>query len=279
MKRRASAQAQAADASFTPPPTSKRKRLASPSFSRNFSGLGLVILIMLVWEAGVRISGTPVYLLPAPTAVLGYLVSHWLNLAAAGLVTLAEAAAGLIIGTVLGLCLAVLINFHRQLEQGIMSVALMVKSTPIIAIAPILTIWLGFGPGPKIIITALLTFFPVLVNSLTGFRSVDPAIIDLMNSIDASPKEVFFCVRWPSSRPFVFSALRVVAPLAMIAAVVAEWTGASSGLGRSMWLAYTNMNMPALFAGVFLLSALSTGLYASVLRIEKKSLHWKPEDR
>ncbi len=248
-------------------------------FNQNYKdklvGAGIVVSTMVVWETAVRLTGTPVYIMPAPSAVLQHLISHWWSLWGAGVVTLAEAVAGLVLGTAVGLMLAVLINFWQRLEQGIMSLALLIKSTPIIAIAPILTIWLGFGPAPKVIITALLTFFPVLINALSGFRAVDPAMLDLMRSLNATPQEIFVHVRWPGSRPFLFAALRVVAPLAMIGAVVAEWMGASTGLGRQMWLAYTNLNMPALFAAVFVLTVLSTAVYRLVIRLEWRALFWQ----
>ncbi|MFQ5578166.1 MAG: ABC transporter permease, partial [Anaerolineae bacterium] len=181
---------------------------------------------------------------------------------------------GLCLGTAIGLGLAVLLNFWIKLEQGVMSLAILIKSTPIIAVAPILTIWLGFGPAPKVVVTALLTFFPILINALSGFRGADQAMLDLMRSLDASPREIFVHIRWPAARPYLFAALKVVAPLSMIGAVVAEWMGASSGLGREMWLAYSNLNMPALFAAVFVLTLLSTALFQVIALLEKRFLFW-----
>ena len=246
-------------------------------FSRrvNLSGVGLLLGVFVLWETAVRLTDTPAYLFPAPTAVFSYLFLHLADLLLAGGVTLLETVAGLILGTVVGLALAVLITFWQQLEQGVMSLAILIKSTPIIAIAPILTIWLGFGPAPKVIVTALLTFFPVLINALTGFRSVDGALLDWLRSLNATPQEIFLQARWPGARPYLFAALRVVGPLALIGAVVAEWMGASSGLGRAMWLAYTNLNMPALFAAVFILTGLSTAVYQIIVSLEKRFLFWE----
>ncbi len=240
------------------------------------AGIGLLLAVFLLWETAVYLTGTPVYLVPAPSDILAELAANLPRLLSAGLVTLAEALAGLILGSAIGLGLAVLVTFWGRLEQGVMSLAILIKSTPIIAIAPILTIWLGFGHAPKVIITALLTFFPVLINALSGFRAVDTAILDYLHSLNASPQEIFSTARWPSARPYLFAALKVAAPLAMIGAVVAEWMGASSGLGRQMWLAYTNLDMPALFAAVFVLTLLSTAVYQSVVLLEKRFLFWQP---
>ncbi|HLT97649.1 MAG TPA: ABC transporter permease subunit, partial [Acidimicrobiia bacterium] len=174
----------------------------------------------------------------------------------------------------MGLLMAAAITFWAHLEQGVMSLALLIKSTPIIAVAPILTIWMGFGPGPKIVVTALLTFFPVLINAVEGFRSVDPAVADWFRSIDAPDGQYFRHVRWPSARPFLFAALKVAAPLSLIGAVVAEWIGASSGLGRQMWLAYNNLDMPALFAAVVVLTGMSAAVYRLVVTTERRTIHW-----
>lgn len=234
----------------------------------------VVGLAVVAWEAGVRLSGTPVYLVPAPSDIVAVLGDDLSGLLPAAGVTLLQAVAGLVLGGALGLAMATLITFWSQLEQGVMSLALLIKSTPIIAVAPILTVWMGFGPGPKVVVTALLTFFPVLINSLEGFRSVDPAIADWFRSIDASPRQYFIQARWPSARPFLFAALKVAAPLSLIGAVVAEWMGASSGLGRQMWLAYTNLDMPSLFAAVIVLTGLSAAVYRTVVVAERRTVHW-----
>lgn len=234
----------------------------------------VVIAFLLGWESIVWLADTPVYLVPAPSVVLREL---WHNVDAllwAGAVTSGHALAGLALGGGIGLGLAMALSFWPAMERGVLSLAILIKATPLIAIAPILTIWLGFGAAPKVIVTALLTFFPVLVNALSGFRATNAAILDVMTSLAASPWEIFVHVRWPGARPYLFAALKVVAPLAMVGAVIAEWMGASSGLGRIMWLAYTNLDMPALFAAVFILTALSIMLYQAILWLEQKFLFW-----
>lgn len=245
----------------------------------SLAGITLVTALLMAWEAGVRLSGVPEWIVPSFTAVLAALVEGAPSLAPAAFVTLGEAGGGLVIGTAVGLGAAVAIAFLPRLERAILSVALLAKSTPIIAVAPILTIWLGFGHAPKVLVTALLTFFPMLVNALEGFRSVDPAIEDWLHSIDASPRAVFRHARWPTSWPYLFAALKVSAPLAMVGAVVAEWMGASSGLGRSMWLAYTNLRMPDLFAAVLVLTFLSALVYQLVVVFERRAMAWRAPRR
>ncbi len=239
------------------------------------SGGSVVVVALLAWEAAVRLTDTPAYLVPAPSEIAATLVEELPDLMPAAGTTLGEALAGLVIGGGLGLALAVVITFWRGLEYGVMSLALLAKSTPVIAVAPILTIWLGYGHAPKVVVTALLTFFPVLVNALEGFRSVDPAVLAWLRSIDASRTEIFREARVPTATPHLFAALRISAPLAMVGAVVAEWMGAAEGLGRQMWLAYTNLDMPSLFAAVVVLTVLSALVYRGVTLAESRLIFWR----
>ncbi|PKO12510.1 MAG: ABC transporter permease [Chloroflexi bacterium HGW-Chloroflexi-10] len=237
---------------------------------------GIVIFFFGAWELGVRLLNTPVYLLPAPSRILLTLYNHPLEYAQASLLTLGEALTGLCLGVLAGILLASLLTLLPGLEDGVMTLAILVKSTPLVAIAPLLTLWLGFGVFPKIIITALLSFFPVLVNVLSGMQRIDPALLDLFRSWNASRKEIFLHLRVPSTLPYLFTALKITAPLSLIGAVVAEWTGASGGLGRTMWLAYTNLNLPFLFAAIFILAAAGMLAYRALSWLEQRAVFWQP---
>ncbi len=238
--------------------------------------LALILAALALWEAIVRLRDIPPYLLPAPSQVLSTLLEHRRAYAEATALTLAEALAGLALGALTGSTVAILLSLFPRLERGVLTLAVFIKSTPLVAIAPLLTIWLGFGVLPKVIITALLTFFPVLVNMLSGLHSADQALLDTLRSWHASRLEIFRHVRAPSSMPYLFAALKVSGPLSLIGAVIAEWTGASGGLGRTMWLAYTNLNLPFLFAAVFVLAAAGMALYALIDRAERRLIFWAP---
>jgi len=240
----------------------------------NAVALSLVTLALGIWEISVRVQEIPIYILPAPTRILSTLVQNANLYAEASLLTLGEALAGLLLGTLAGIGAATILSLWPRLESGIMTLAILVKSTPLIAIAPLLTIWLGFGVLPKIIITGLLTFFPVLVNVLSGLGAADPAMLDTFRSWHASRGEIFRHVRAPNAMPYLFAALKVSGPLSLIGAVVAEWTGASGGLGRTMWLAYSNLNLPYLFAAVFILAAAGMSIYSFTNWAEKRVVFW-----
>jgi ABC-type nitrate/sulfonate/bicarbonate transport system permease component len=227
-----------------------------------------------LWEIAVRWGNVPVYLLPAPSVIAQDLWTNAPRYAGAAFVTLLEALAGLLLGVSVGAGVAILITYWAQLERGVLALAILLKATPIVAIIPLLIIWLGFGPLPKVIVTGLLTFFPILINVHTGLHAVDRAVLALFHSLNADRWELFRHARWPSALPYLFAGLRVVAPLSLVGAVVAEWAGASNGLGRTMWLAYTNFDLPSLFAAVLFSALMGIGLYGLVIIVENRVLFW-----
>lgn len=235
----------------------------------------IIIIFFIVWELAVAVNGIQPYLLPSPTHILKTLAANPGLYAQASWFTLGEALAGLLLGVLAGVLLASLLSLAPGLEGGVMTLAILIKSTPMVAVAPLLTLWLGFGVLPKIIITALLTFFPVLVNMLSGLHSTDAALVDLFRSWHTGRWETFLHLRLPSALPYLFAALKISAPLALIGAVVAEWTGASGGLGRTMWLAYTNLNLPYLFAAIFILAGAGMLAYWGLAELERRCVFWR----
>lgn len=227
------------------------------------------------WEMAVRRWDVPVYILPAPSRVAQTLFARPLYFLEAFAMTLGEALAGLLIGSLVGVLVAALVSLKPSLERGVMTLAILVKSTPLAAIAPLLTIWLGFGVLPKIIITALLTFFPTLVNVLVGLQNVEREMLDLMRVLRATNWQILIHLRAWIALPYLFAALRVAAPLSLVGAVIAEWTGASGGLGRVMWLAYSNLNLPPMFAAIFILSLGGMGTYGGIVWLERKVIRWR----
>ncbi len=230
---------------------------------------------LLAWELTVRIAQVPVYLVPPPSRLLAVLWAERVVYLQAAQTTLGEAVAGLVLGMGIALGLAVTAVFYPPVERAIMPLVLLLKAIPLVAIAPILTLWFGFGPIPKILMTALLTFYPALVSWMTGLRAIDPAALELMRAWNASDWEIFWHLRWPSAWPYTFTVLKTTIPLAFIGAVVAEWTGASGGLGRAMWLAQTNLDMPRLFAAAMVLAILSLAGYALAAWGERRTIHWR----
>lgn len=231
-------------------------------------------LLCIGWEIWTRLAGVPEYLVPAPSVVFARLFGDVPFFAMHGVITLAEALAGFALGSAVALIGATLMAHSRLIERSLYPLAILVKVTPVVAVAPLFVIWFGFGPVPKVLIAALITFFPVLVNGVTGFRSVDPGALDFLRSLRTSRRQIFFILRVPSSMPYLFAAFRVAIPLSVIGAVVGEWFSASKGLGSVIFIAHSNLDMPTLFAAIIVLSAMGIALTVLASLLERKILFW-----
>jgi NitT/TauT family transport system permease protein len=244
------------------------------------AGLGLVALLVL-WIVSVRVMHVPSYILPAPEAVLralwsglavnpaspqGYYRPLWS--------TLSNAAAGFAIGTGLGLLLGSLMAESRTIEKLVMPYAFALQSLPKVAIAPLIVIWFGFGDGSKVAIAALLAFFPVLINSFTGLRSIEPERIDLMRSLSATRFETYRIVKLPNAAPFIFAGLDMAVVYALLGAIVAEFLGAQQGMGVVITQAQSVSDVAGVFAALAILGALGIVLHGGVRRLERRVVHW-----
>ncbi len=241
--------------------------------------LGTALLALLAWELFARLTRQPVYLLPAPSLVAARLAVEVPSLGAQALVTLFEAAAGLALGGSVAIGLGIAMAHSRVAERGLYPLAILVKLTPAVALAPLLVLWLGFGPAPKIVVAALICFFPFVVGTISGLRSAEPAVLEVVESLGASRRELFLRVRLPWALPHLFAALRVSASLALIGAMVAEWLGADRGLGHVIMQANANLDMPELFAAVLALAVLGSAVNLAIGALEQRLLHWHPAAR
>ena len=231
-------------------------------------------MLAIVWELWVRISSVPVYIVPRPSVILVRLFSDLGFFAHHGGITLMEAVNGFVLGSVIALVGATLMVHSRFLERSLFPVAILVKVTPVVAVAPLFVIWFGFGSLPKILIAAIITFFPVLVNALIGMRSVNPGALDFFHSLNASNREIFLMLRVPSSLPYLFAACRISIPLSVIGAVVGEWFSGDRGLGSVIIVAHNNLDMPTLFASIVILACMGISLTIVTACVEKRVLFW-----
>jgi NitT/TauT family transport system permease protein len=238
-----------------------------------------LVIAGVVWEAWVRIGNVAEYIVPAPTAIFSDLFGDIGQFALHGGVTLGEALAGFALGASVAIVGAVVMSQSRLLERSLLPLAVLVKVTPIVAVAPLFVIWFGFGSFPKILIASLITFFPVLVNALAGLRSASPEALDLFRSLNASNAEVLWKLRAPGSLPYLFAAFRISVPLSVIGAVVGEWFTGDRGLGSVIIVAHNNLDMPRLFAAVAVLAFIGISLTALTWYAEKRALFWHESER
>jgi NitT/TauT family transport system permease protein len=216
----------------------------------------------------------PAWRFPTPPDVWAELREEPRFFARQAWVTGYEAVAGLLLATAIAVTLGALMAYSSFLERTILPLAVLVKVTPVVAIAPAFIIWWGFGPWPKIAVAALITFFPILINSVTGFRSVRPEIWALLEIYRMPWWKRFWYARLPAALPYLLSAIKVSATLAIIGAVVAEWFGADQGLGRVIYLANTDIQPARLFAAVSVLAAMGITFTVAIGLLERRLLFW-----
>lgn len=232
------------------------------------------LLALVAWEAWVSLRDVPEYLVPTPSAVAAALRDDPGRFAGAGWTTLQHALGGLALGAGGAFVLGVAMAHSRLVERTLYPYAILVKVTPVVAVAPLIIIWFGFGMWPKFVVAALITFFPMLVNAVTGLRSVDPAALAFLRALSASRWQIFWRLRVPSSLPYLFAALRISIPLALIGAVVAEWVQADSGMGRIIVIAHGDFDTPVLFGAIAVLAVIGVSLTTAVLYVERRVLQW-----
>ncbi|GHF39503.1 ABC transporter permease [Seohaeicola zhoushanensis] len=236
--------------------------------------VGTAVSLLLIWQAGVRLFGVPQYIAPAPTDILSVFVSEFPLLMRNFWPTLIESLAGFIVGNLAAILIAVAFVHSRLVERAFFPIAVFVNTIPILAIAPILVLIFGPGLTAKVVIAALICFFPTLVNMVRGLQSVSPQALELARILSASKSEVFWKIRLPTSLPFLFSALKIAATTCVIGAIVGEWIGANVGLGALIIESTFNFRSPLLYATVFVSSGLSVVLFAAVTLAERFIVRW-----
>ena len=190
--------------------------------------------------------------------------------------TLEEALVGAAIGMGLAFVFAVVMSYVRVVERAVLPLAIVLNVTPVIAVAPALVVAFGFGMAPKFVITAVLVFFPFLINSLTGLRSVDEQALEVLKTLHASRSEIMWKLRLPSSLPYLLAGARICMPLSVVGAVVAEFVapGASNGLGTLIVTAASTADLRTIYASVVLLSVMGIALFLVVLVVQSRLLKW-----
>jgi putative hydroxymethylpyrimidine transport system permease protein len=242
---------------------------------RHYGPPTLIMLAALgLWELVVRLAHIPEYLLPAPSQIAADLAADWPVLGPALLVTLQEVLLGFAIAAAAGVGLAVLLHLSPVVRRAVYPILIGSQTVPIIVLAPILVIMLGYGIAPKLVIIALICFFPIVVNGIDGLRSVDPELIQMMRTLDASGPAILRRVEFPAALPAMFSGLRVAATFAAIGAVFGEWSGSNQGLGYVMLAATPNLLTARVFAAIVLLTAVALALFGVVSLLERIFAPW-----
>ncbi|MDP9188949.1 MAG: ABC transporter permease [Actinomycetota bacterium] len=243
----------------------------------------VVVALLVAWEVGARwdlladLFSIEDFLIPAPTDVAEAMWENRSLLAEDAWVTLREVVLGFGLAAVLGIAFALLLHLSPTLRRAFYPLLVASQTIPPVAVAPILVVWFGFGIGPKLLLIALICFFPITVNTLDGLRSVDPELIKMMRTLGASRAQTLRRAEFPWALPFAFSGAKVAIAVAVIAAVFAEWAGSNEGLGHLILVSSGELSTALTFAAITVLSAMAICLFGLLALLERRVVDWRED--
>jgi NitT/TauT family transport system permease protein/putative hydroxymethylpyrimidine transport system permease protein len=239
----------------------------------------LLALVVAGWEAAARLGWVEDYLLPAPSEVARALVEDRDVLLPDAWVTAQEVLLGFGIALAAGVAVAVLLHLSPMLRRALYPIVVASQAIPVIVIAPILVIWFGFGMGPKLMVIALICFFPIAVNTLDGLRAVDRDQTRMLLTLGAGRWDLLRRLELPSALPYLFSGAKVAVAVAVIGAVFGELVGSDAGLGHAIQVGTAQLLTARVFAAVLLLAAMAIALFALVSAVERRAVPWAHAER
>ncbi len=245
------------------------------TFVQWFPAFILIFSLLVIWEISCRIADVPKWLLPVPTDIVIELYQHWDLLLHHSFVTMYEILIGFSFSIVTGTLIGGFIVYSKTLEKTLYPIIISSQTIPIIAIAPILLVWFGYGLLPKVLVVGLIAFFPIAVNTIDGLKSIDEDIVKMMKTLGANKSQIFKKIQIPNSLPYIFTGLRIGMAASVIGAVISEWVGSSEGLGYLMIRSKPQFLTERVFAAIFLLSIIGFLLFLLVNYCEKKIVYWK----
>lgn len=225
--------------------------------------------ILVAWQFVVPAAGVPAYIVPTPTAIFSTFAKSWPLLLDNFWPTAIESVAGFLIGNLAAILMAIVFVHSRFLQAAYFPVVLFFNTIPMLALSPIIILIFGLGMTPKIVIAAVISFFPTLVNMIRGLDSASANEHELFRVLSATRSEVFWRLRFPRSLPMLFSSLRIASATAVIGAIVGEWIGSDKGLGALIIQATFNYQSDRLYAAIVLSSSLSILLFLAVAAVER----------
>jgi NitT/TauT family transport system permease protein len=234
----------------------------------------IFVVVMVAWEAASREGIFPPYLVPAPSVILARAIDTADLMLGHALVTSWEIVLGFLLAVWIGVLFAAAITFIRPVEQAIYPWLVVIQVLPKVALGPVLIVWLGLGLLPKILISFMLAFFPITINTMAGLKSVHRDSLFLLRSMGAGPIKTFRFLQLPNALPNLFSALKVAITLATVGAIVGEFIGADTGLGYVLILANGNLDTSLMFVALLWITAIALLFYAVIGVLEKLVIHW-----
>ena len=233
-----------------------------------------IVAAILVWEGLVRLLHVPQWLLPAPTVIAAEIAAKPQVFVQHALVTAGEIVLGFVASVVVGVPLAFAIAHSRLFERAVYPLLVASQAVPKVAIAPLLIVWFGFGTLPKVVVAFLIAFFPIVIDTVVGLRSVPPEMLHLARSMGATGWQTFCKIRLPKALPSLFAGLKVAITLAVVGAIVGEFVAADRGLGYLLMIASGEMNSRMLFAAILVLTLMGVLFFALIEALERWCIPW-----
>jgi len=256
----------------------ERKRKIDSSFSEIFKKKALpyigILLLLGIWEVAVRAFKLPSYLLPAPSEIAQMIIQKFPLLMEHSWVTAYEMLMGYFLAIFVAIPMAIAITASPNFDRFVTPILLFFQTVPKISLAPLFLVWFGVGITPKILVAFLISFFPIIIDTAVGLRSIAPEMVDLARSMGATRFQIFSRFRLPTSLPYLFSGLKVASTLAVVGAVVGEFVGADKGLGYLLLVANSNLLTSLMFAAIFSLTAQGLILFYIIQKLETILIPW-----
>jgi ABC-type nitrate/sulfonate/bicarbonate transport system permease component len=253
----------------------ERSRVRQATVTRWLAPISLLAGLVVLWQVAVSITNAPQWLVPSPTAVATALIEDRRLLGENALVTLQEVLIGFALALVTGIGCGIAIARSPVLDRALYPLIIASQTIPVPAIAPLLLVWFGYGLLPKVLVTALVGFFPLVVSTVEGVRSTDREVVNLLRAFGAPPGRVFRLAELPSAMPSIFSGARIAVAISVIGAVFGELVGAKAGLGYLLTRSIAQFETPRMVAAILILSVMGSTLFALVGLAERLLLPWR----
>lgn len=242
--------------------------------SEMFAALLTLAALFALWHVSVTYMGVPLYLVPSLPSVWSVFAQHSTLLLTETFVTTRELIGGFILAVVTAIPLALFMAYSRVFERLFSPLIVILQAIPKVALAPLLLVWFGFGMFPKVLMAAVIAFFPMLISAVTGFKAIEPEVLSLSRSMGASAFKVFWMIRLPSALPSIFGGLKLAITFATIGAIIGEFIAGDRGLGYLIQSASGSQRLDVLFAGIIVISVLTVALYYAVEVAERYFIFW-----
>jgi len=238
-----------------------------------------VVFLLLAWQASSTLLDIPAWILPSPLAIMREAAANWDSFSEHTVATVYLTVAGFIIGSAVGFFFSFLLHRLERIKGALYPLLIMSQNIPVIALAPLLMLWFGFGLLPKMIVITLVCFFPIAVSTLNGLSRTDPAMMDYMKMIGASRRQIFYKLELPYALPYTFAGLKISATYSVMGAIMAEWLGTEKGIGMYMLLQKSSFRTDRVFVAIAMIVALSLLMFAAITVLEKLLIRWNKNTR